>query len=106
MATLVHAANALSLRQLAYVVSLSETLNFTRAAERCFVTQSTLSAGIRELEQTLGVVLFERDRQSVKVTPMGRDLIERARSLLSQALDLVNAAQEAGRPLQGTVTLG
>ena len=106
MATLVHAANALSLRQLAYLVSLSETLNFTRAAERCFVTQSTLSAGIRELEQTLGVVLFERDRQSVRVTPMGRDLIERARSLLSQALDLVNAAQEAGRPLQGTVTLG
>ena len=85
MATLANAANALSLRQLAYLVALSETLNFTRAAERCFVTQSTLSAGIRELERTLGVVLFERDRQSVMVTPMGRELVERARSLLSQA---------------------
>jgi LysR family hydrogen peroxide-inducible transcriptional activator len=106
VATLVNAANALSLRQLAYLVALSETLNFTRAAERCFVTQSTLSAGIRELEQTLNVVLFERDRQSVMATPMGRELVERARGLLSQSLDLVNAAQAAGRPLQGTVTLG
>jgi len=106
VATVVNAANALSLRQLAYLVALSETLNFTRAAERCFVTQSTLSAGIRELEQTLNVVLFERDRQSVRVTPIGQELVERARSLLSQSLDLVNAAQAAGSPLQGTVTLG
>lgn len=106
MATLVNAANALSLRQLAYLVALSETLNFTRAAERCFVTQSTLSAGIRELERTLNVVLFERDRQSVMITPMGQELVERARGLLSQALDLVNAAQAEGRPFQGTVTLG
>ena len=106
MATLVNAANALSLRQLAYLVALSETLNFTRAAERCFVTQSTLSAGIRELEQALNVVLFERDRQSVMVTPVRQELVERARGLLSQALDLVNAAQAAGRPFQGTVTLG
>ena len=75
MATVVNAANALSLRQLAYLVALSETLNFTRAAERCFVTQSTLSAGIRELEQTLNVVLFERDRQSVRVTPIGQELV-------------------------------
>jgi len=106
VATLVNAANTLSLRQLAYLVALSETLNFTRAAERCFVTQSTLSAGIRELEQTLDVVLFERDRQSVRVTPMGRELVERARNLLSQSLDLVTAAQAAKRPFQGTVTLG
>ncbi|HUD26540.1 MAG TPA: hydrogen peroxide-inducible genes activator [Burkholderiaceae bacterium] len=105
MATL-STANALSLRQLAYLVALSETLNFTRAAERCFVTQSTLSVGIRELEQTLSVVLFERDRQSVRVTPIGQELVERARSLLSQSLDLVNTAQAAGNPLQGTVTLG
>ena len=106
MATLAQAAHALSLRQLAYLVTLSQTLNFTRAAERCFVTQSTLSVGIRELEQTLKVALFERDRQSVMVTPVGRELVERARSLLSQSLDLVNAAQAAGRPFQGTVTLG
>ena len=106
VATLVNAANALSLRQLAYLVALSETLNFTRAAQRCFVTQSTLSIGIRELEAALNVALFERDRQRVRVTPIGQELAERARSLLSQSLDLVNAAQAAANPLQGTVTLG
>jgi LysR family hydrogen peroxide-inducible transcriptional activator len=105
-ATPLGAAQALSLRQLAYLVALSETLNFTRAAERCFVTQSTLSAGIRELEHALDVVLFERDRQRVMPTPMGRELAERARGLLGEAADLVGVAQSAARPLEGTVTLG
>ncbi len=100
------AVSALSLRQLAYLVALSETLNFTRAAERCFVTQSTLSAGIRELEQHLDALLFERDRQSVRLTDVGRALAERARGLLSAAQDFVAAARAAARPLQGTVTLG
>lgn len=106
MATLLSAANAVSLRQLSYVVALSETLNFTRAAERCFVTQSTLSSGIRELERALDAVLFERDRQSVALTPLGQDLLVRAHAILGQTLDFVNAAGAAAGPLEGTVTLG
>jgi LysR family hydrogen peroxide-inducible transcriptional activator len=106
MATLISAANAVSLRQLSYLVALSETLNFTRAAERCFVTQSTLSSGISELERALEVVLFERDRQSVALTPLGQDLVVRAHAILGQTLDFVNAAQTATGPLEGTVTLG
>lgn len=97
---------ALSFRQLAYLVALSETLNFTRAADRCFVTQSTLSAGIRELEGELGNALFERDRQSVRITPLGRELAGRARLLLSQAMDFLGAARAAAHPLEGTLTLG
>jgi len=100
------AVSALSLRQMAYLVALSETLNFTRAAERCFVTQSTLSAGIRELEHQLDAVLFERDRQSVRPTELGRELAVRARGLLSQAQDFIAAARAAAHPLQGVVTLG
>ena len=106
MATLLSAANAVSLRQLSYVVALAETLNFTRAAERCFVTQSTLSAGIRELERAVGAVLFERDRQSVALTALGRDLVVRAHGILGQTLDFMNAAQAASSPFEGTVTLG
>lgn len=106
MATVVGAAGLVSLKQLAYLVALSETLNFTRAAERCFVTQSTLSAGIRELESALDVVLFERDRQSVALTPIGHELVLRARAVLSQTLDLVNTAQAAAGPFEGSVTLG
>jgi DNA-binding transcriptional LysR family regulator len=57
-----------SLRQLSYLVTLSETLHFTEAARRSFVTQSTLSGGIMELERLLGGVLVERDRQNVRLS--------------------------------------
>jgi LysR family hydrogen peroxide-inducible transcriptional activator len=98
--------HALSLRQLRYLVVLSETRNFTRAAEACFVTQSTLSAGLKELETTLGVQLVERDRQSVRMTPVGDAVVGRARALLAGAEDLVEAASAGGKPMSGTVRLG
>jgi LysR family transcriptional regulator, hydrogen peroxide-inducible genes activator len=95
-----------SLRQLRYLTALADHLNFTRAAEACFVSQSTLSAGLKELENTLGVQLVERDRQSVAMTPEGERLLERARGLLAAAEDLVEAAQDASHPMQGTLRLG
>lgn len=95
-----------SLRQLRYLVVLSETRNFTRAAEACFVTQSTLSAGLKELETTLGVQLVERDRQSVRMTPVGDTVADRARGLLAGAEDLVEAAAAGAKPMSGTVRLG
>ncbi len=95
-----------SLRQLRYLVVLSETRNFTRAAEACFVTQSTLSAGLKELETTLGVQLVERDRQSVRMTAVGDTVADRARGLLAGAEDLVEAASAGAKPMSGTVRLG
>ncbi len=94
-----------SLKQLQYLVVLSEYLNFTRAAEVCFVTQPTLSAGIRELESLLGAALVERDRQNVLMTDAGRDVVARARPLLAQCQDLVDAAR-ASASMQGRVRLG
>lgn len=65
-----------SLRQLSYLVTLSETLHFTETAtRRSFVTQSTLSGGIMELERLLGGVLVERDRQNVRLTPLGEQVV-------------------------------
>lgn len=95
-----------SLRQLSYLVALAERLNFTQAAQDCFVTQSTLSAGIQELERTLGVQLVERDRQHVLVTPLGRDVAARGRALLAAARDLVDTAAAQGAPMTGVVRLG
>jgi len=95
-----------SLRQLRYLVALSETRNFTRAAEACFVTQSTLSAGLKELESTLGAQLVERDRQSVRMTPAGDAVVERARRLLAGAEDLVEAAATGAKPMTGMLRLG
>lgn len=95
-----------SLRQLSYLVKLSEKLNFTQAAEASFVTQSTLSGGIQELERQLGVLLVERDRQHVRMTPIGDEVVGRARALLSMATDLVQRAASAAEPMTGLLRLG
>jgi LysR family hydrogen peroxide-inducible transcriptional activator len=95
-----------TLRQLGYLVELSHRLNFRAAAEAQFVTQSTLSAGIKELENLLGVQLVERDRRHVRFTAVGEDVVARARELLAAATDLAEAARSATRPLSGPLRLG
>jgi len=99
-------ANLPSLRQLGYLVALAQHLNFTRAAAACFVTQSTLSAGLKELETTLGASLVERDRQTVLMTPLGTEVVERARRLLAAAEDLAALAAASAEPMSGTLRLG
>jgi LysR family transcriptional regulator, hydrogen peroxide-inducible genes activator len=95
-----------TLRQLAYLVELSEHLNFRVAAEAQFVTQSTLSAGLKELETLLGVQLVERDQRHVRLTAVGEDVAARARHLLAAATDLAETARSAARPLSGLLHLG
>ena len=95
-----------TLRQLAYLVELSGRLNFRAAAEAQFVTQSTLSAGIKELERLLGVQLVERDKRHVRLTAVGEDVVARGRELLAAATDLAEAARSATRPLSGPLRLG
>jgi LysR family hydrogen peroxide-inducible transcriptional activator len=95
-----------SLRQLRYVVALDELRSFTRAAQACFVTQSTLSAGLKELERLLGVCLVERDRQNVVMTPVGAEIAVRARELLAAAEDLVEHAGAASEPMSRLLRLG
>ena len=95
-----------SLRQLSYLVAVADRLNFTQAAQDCFVTQSTLSSGLKELERTLGAALVERDRQHVLLTPLGRTVVERSRELLGSARDLVGAVRAAAAPMTGLLRLG
>lgn len=95
-----------SLRQLSYLVTLAETLHFTEAAKRSFVTQSTLSGGIIELERVLGGALVERSRQTVRLTPLGAEVVERARLILADAGDLLKLSREMGEPLTGDLHLG
>lgn len=95
-----------SLRQLRYLVVLAEKLNFRAAAEACFVTQSTLSAGIKELETQLGVQLVERDKRSVRLTAAGAEAVGRARRLIAEAADLVETVRAARAPLTGELRLG
>jgi len=95
-----------SLRQLRYLVVLAEKLSFRQAAESLFVTQSTLSAGIKELETTLDVQLFERDSRTVRLTPIGEQVTGRARELLARTQDLVEFVRRSSEPLSGPFTLG
>ena len=95
-----------SLRQLEYAVALADTLNFRKAAEQCHVSQPSLSAQLAELEEAIGVRLFERDRRHVLVTPQGAAVIARARVLVRHADDVEMSARDAADPFAGTMRIG
>lgn len=95
-----------TLRQLRYLVAVVDRCHFGHAAAACLVSQSTLSAAIQELEDLLGAPLLERTKRTVVPTPLGRDIAERARSLLKAAEDLVDVAAVACDPMSGPLHLG
>ncbi|MHA3841591.1 hydrogen peroxide-inducible genes activator [Sphingomonas aestuarii] len=94
-----------TLKQLQYLVALRDAGHFGRAAESCYVTQSTLSAGIRELETLIGVTLVERTRRVVRFTPLGESIVGKARKVLREADELGDMARAAGRPLSGEMRM-
>lgn len=100
------AIHPFTLRQLQYAVAVAEALSFRKAAQRCHVSQPSLSAQLAQLEDALGVRLFERDRRHVLVTSAGKELVERARRILLEADDLAAAARRAADPLSGTLRIG
>ena len=95
-----------TLKQLQYLVALRTHGHFGRAAEACFVTQSTLSAGIKELESLIGVTLVERTRRVVRFTPLGERVAEKARRILRETEDLADMVRAAGKPLAGELRMG
>ncbi len=95
-----------TIRQLEYLVAVEETRHFGRAARQCAVTQPALSTQIQQLEELLGVQLFERSRRRVVVTPEGEQVIARARRTLRELDDLLDAARAARRSLAGPLRLG
>ena len=94
-----------TLKQLQYLVALKDHGHFGRAAEACFVTQSTMSAGIRELETLIGVTLVERTRRVVRFTPLGDRIADKARRVIREAEELGDMARAAGRPLSGEMRM-
>jgi LysR family hydrogen peroxide-inducible transcriptional activator len=100
------APHPFTLRQLQYLVAVADELSFRRAAERCHVSQPSLSAQVAQAEAALGVELFERRHRKVLVTLAGQDVLERARRLLVDADDLMEAGRRASDPLTGTIRVG
>ncbi|MGE0031465.1 MAG: LysR substrate-binding domain-containing protein [Steroidobacteraceae bacterium] len=96
----------MNLRDLQYLVALAETRHFGRAALRCHVSQPTLSAQLRKLEEFLGVTLIERRPRRVGLTPAGEAVVERARRMLRDAEDIRALARASQDPLVGQLKLG
>lgn len=91
----------LKLRDLRYLVAIADTHHFGRAAAACHVSQPTLSAQLKKLEQSLGVQLIERGTKRASVTPAGQRVVARARAMLEASDDIVEMARSFGDPLAG-----
>jgi LysR family hydrogen peroxide-inducible transcriptional activator len=95
-----------SLKQLRYLVALEEHRHFGRAAVACFVSQSTLSAGLKELETALDAALVERNNRTIVFTALGLEIAQRAKRLLRDAEELAELAAKGREPLSGRLRLG
>jgi LysR family transcriptional regulator, hydrogen peroxide-inducible genes activator len=95
-----------TVKQLQYLIALRRFGHFGKAADACFVTQSTLSAGLRELETLLGVTLVERTRRVVRFTPLGEKIADKAVKVLRETEELAEMARAQGRPLHGELRMG
>ena len=96
----------MTLTELRYVVALAETRHFGRAAERCFVSQPSLSASVKNLEEELGVQLFERGKRGVFLTEAGEQIVAQARRALEEANRVKAVARQGRDPLKGVLRLG
>ncbi len=96
----------MNLRDLKYLVAVADIHHFGQAADRCFVSQPTLSGQIKKLEEELGVTLFERTKRSVETTPLGEAIVAQARQVLEQADALLQLAQSHQDPLVGPLRMG
>ena len=96
----------MTLTELRYVVALARERHFGRAAEKCFVSQPTLSVAVKKLEDELGVALFERGGPEVTVTPVGARIVEQAQRVLEESSRIRDIAQSGRNQLTGTLTLG
>ena len=95
-----------TIKQLQYLVALREYGHFGKAAEACFITQSTLSAGLRELETLLDITLVERTRRVVRFTALGERIADKAIRILRETEELAEMARAEGQPLHGELRMG
>lgn len=97
---------AITLTELRYLVALADTGHFGKAAAKCFVTQPTLSTQLKKLENNLGVQLIERDPRRARLTPVGQQIVARARVILEQIHAIGDVALGQTDPLSGEFRLG
>lgn len=96
----------MNLQQLEYIVAVDTHRHFAKAAEKCFITQATLSMMIKKLEEELGIILFDRSKKPVIPTEAGKIIIEKGRSVLKEALEIKQLSKEMKIGIQGELRIG
>ncbi|MFP5518959.1 MAG: LysR substrate-binding domain-containing protein [Bdellovibrionia bacterium] len=96
----------MTLQQLIYIVTLDQERSFVKAAETCFVTQPTLSQQINKLEEELGVLIFDRSKQPIETTDIGKEVVEQARKILKESDNLKALIGEMKGEVSGHLRLG
>ena len=96
----------MTLTELRYIVTLAQEQHFGRAAERCHVSQPTLSVGVKKLEDELGVLIFERSKSAVRLTPVGEGIVTQAQKVLEQAQGIRELAQAGKNQLAAPLKIG
>ena len=96
----------MTLTELKYIVMLADEKHFGRAAERCYVSQPTLSVAVKKLEEELGTAIFERSKSAVYVTPLGEQIITQAKRVLDQANVIKELAASGKNQLKGPLKVG
>jgi len=96
----------MNLRAISYIVAVADLRNFSQAAEQCYVSQPTLSAQIKKLEESLGIKIFERNNKRVMITEAGKDIIQSASRVLREIETIKEIAESASNPFAGTFRLG
>lgn len=96
----------MNLRDLNYLVAIAKHRHFSKAAEACFISQPTLSAQLKKLEEELGVTLFERTNKQILITPAGEQLVAQAQNILREVATFRELAKHTHNPLAGEFRLG
>ncbi len=96
----------MNLKQLEYFVSVAETLNFTKAAQKCFISQTAMTQQIKALEETVGVALFIRDKHHVELTAAGRIYLSEVKNILMLSGEAIKLARTASEGAHGSITIG
>ena len=96
----------ISIKQINYAIAVAETLHFKKAAEKCFVSPSTLSNAITEMEGQLGLKIFERDNKKVIVTNLGKSIIEKAKNIKNEIENISKLSELNSEPFSNSISLG
>ena len=96
----------ISIKQINYALTVAKTLHFRKAAEICFISPSTLSNAITEMENQLGVKIFERDNKKVIVTELGREILEKSKAIKMQLEDIQRISESTKAPLSHNLSIG